>query len=176
MTTATLFPVKQVYPKRWGCFIFCSTFWSSLFFHRGGMVGCCLLNRGSITVSEGRARAGDGRFLGLESQGEGKVQILVLVFLFTVEIVSKSISTTSARLCLRQLPSNVVLGAEAFPALLEGGKVSGSHHAGTVSGGARYGQWSGNLHLGSIKEAGLVITLKGVGVGCRTRVLVPCQA
>jgi len=53
-------------------------------------VGRCLLNRSPITVSDGRARAGDGRFLGLESQSEREVQFLFLVFFFTVDIVSKS--------------------------------------------------------------------------------------
>jgi len=82
---------------------------------------------------------------------------------------------TGARSCLRQLPSNVILGAETFSAFLERGKVSRGHHAGAVSRRTRYGQWSGNLHLGSIKEAGLVIALEGVGVGYRIRALVPYQ-
>ena len=66
---------------------------------------------------------------------------------------------------LRQLPRNIVLGAQTFPAFLKRSKVSGCHHSGAVSGRARHRQRSGDLHLGTVKEAWLIVALERVWVG-----------
>jgi hypothetical protein len=66
----------------------------------------------------------------------------------------------------RQLPSNIILRAQALPALLEGSEITRRHHSRAGHWGAGDGEGSREFLLGSADNVVvLVVLVEGVGVG-----------
>lgn len=79
-------------------------------------------------------------------------------------IVSK-IRLEQRKVYLRQLPRDVILGAQTLMGLLQTGKVARSHHASTISGRSWHGEWPGDLLLDARNKVLLLIAAERVGIG-----------
>lgn len=60
-------------------------------------------------------------------------------------------------LFLGQLPGNVIFGAQALAAFLQGGEVAGCHHARALTRGPRRGQRACDLGIGCVEKGRLVV-------------------